>query len=45
VVGGLNEGDQVVLTGLATETSLTEERSSGIMPGMGGGSGTRPAGK
>ncbi|MBK5251886.1 MAG: HlyD family efflux transporter periplasmic adaptor subunit [Peptostreptococcaceae bacterium] len=48
VVGGLSEGDQVVLTGLATETSLTSERSSGIMPGMGGGNGgggIRPNGK
>ena len=46
VVSGLEEGDRVVLTGLATQGSQTEERSGGMMPGVGAGAGTRqrPAG-
>ena len=40
VFGGLEEGDQVVMTGLSGNSVSEDERPAGLMPGMGGGSGT-----
>jgi HlyD family secretion protein len=49
VVGGLEEGDQVVMTGLMSESAVTSDKPAGMIPGMGGGTGInggkRPAGK
>ncbi|PLX28951.1 MAG: hypothetical protein C0604_10330 [Clostridiales bacterium] len=40
IVEGLEEGDQVVMTGLSASDVSTDDRPAGMMPGMGGGSGT-----
>jgi len=41
IVEGLEEGNQVVMTGLSAIAVSTDERPAGMMPGMGGGTGTR----
>ncbi len=43
VISGLEEGERVVLTGLATQTVKSTDKAVGIMPGM--GTGKRPVGK
>ncbi len=49
VVGGLEEGDQVVMTGLMGESADVSDKPAGMIPGMGGGTGikggSKPAGK